>query len=136
MNKIIQRFLILGGIFLVVAIGFLWFSREPEKENIDYQVMEKASIPVITLEAEGTPINTLYGYISDMEDAYMAESLTPLAEDRRLPVTIDPYGSTLKGIRYEIRSLGGDNLVEEIDIEKWDTVDGQIKAVIPVQDLI
>ena len=136
MNRLIKRILILGGIFLVAAIAFLWFTREPEDEAINYSAMESASIPVVTLEAEETAINVLYGYVADMEDAYVAESLTPLAEDRRLPITIDPYGNAIKGISYEIRSLDGSNLVEEIALEQWETVEGQIKAVLPIQDLI
>lgn len=136
MNRVIKRIFILGGIFLVAAFAFIWFSREPEEESLEYRAMESASVPVVTLEAEETAINVLYGYVSDMDEAYLGESLTPLAEDRRLPITIDPYNNAITGIQYEIRSLDGSNLVEEISLERWETVDGKVKAVLPIQDLI
>jgi hypothetical protein len=99
MNRLIRRILILGGIFLFAAIAFIWFSLEPEEESVDYRAMESASIPVVTLEAEETAINVLYGYVADMEEAYLGESLTPLSEDNnsdKAALSVNNYASSTR----------------------------------------
>ena len=112
MNKLIKKILILGGIFLIAAIAFLWMTRgSKEEQTIDYGVMEEASLPIVSMSAEGYAINTLYGYVNEMGASYVQESLTPLAADRRLPVTIETCGNEIRKIRYEIRSLDGEELV-------------------------
>ncbi len=137
MNKLIKKILILGGIFLIAAIAFLWMTRgSKEEQTIDYGVMEEASLPIVSMSAEGYAINTLYGYVNEMGASYVQESLTPLAADRRLPVTIETCGNEIRKIRYEIRSLDGEELVEAIDITDWETSDGKVQAVLPIQDII
>ena len=137
MNKLIKKILILGGIFLIAAIAFLWMTRgSKEEQTIDYGVMEEASLPIVSMSAEGYAINTLYGYVNEMGASYVQESLTPLAADRRLPVTIETCGNEIRKIRYEIRSLDGEELVEAIDITDWETSDGKVQAILPIQDII
>lgn len=137
MGKTVKRLIILGGIFLVAAIAFIWLSWGEERQTeVVYDVIEDATLPVVTLEAEGVAVNTLYGYLGDMQASYLQESLTPLTEDRKLPLTIDTYGNQILGIRYEIRSLNGEDLVEEIAIEQWETQDTQVLAFLPIQDII
>lgn len=137
MSKIIKRILILGGIFLVAAITFiiLFWKKTPE-QTVTYGVMENATLPVVTLEAEGVAVNTLYGYLGEMEASYLQESLTPLAENRELPVQIETYGRRILGIRYEIRSLDGEELIEDIALEQWEQQDDKVRAVLPIQDII
>lgn len=56
-----------------------------EEQTIDYGVMEEASLPIVSMSAEGYAINTLYGYVNEMGASYVQESLTPLAADRPSP---------------------------------------------------
>lgn len=137
MAKVLKKVLILAGIFLVVAAGvFFLLPRDREEVSADYQALESATLPVVSLTVEEQTVNVLYGYTSEMDEAYMGETLTPLPEDRQLPVTVSSYGNTVTGISYEIRSEDGSNLIERNSVTAWDTQGDTIQAVIPVQDLI
>ena len=137
MGKVLKKILILAGIFLVVAIVvFFLLTRDREGDTVSYEAMEPATLPVVTLTVEDQEVNVLYGYTAEMDEAYMGETLTPLPEDRKLPVTISSYGNTVTGLSYEIRTLDGSSLIERNAISDWQEKDGRIQAEIPVQDLI
>ena len=96
MGKVLKKILILAGIFLVVAIVvFFLLTRDREGDTVSYEAMEPATLPVVTLTVEDQEVNVLYGYTAEMDEAYMGETLTPLPEDRKLPVTISSYGNTV-----------------------------------------
>ena len=42
----------------------------------------------------------------------------------------------MKGIQYEIRSLDGERLVERTVLEEWTQEGTQVKAVLPIQNLL
>ena len=137
MARVFKKILILAGIFLVVAIGaFFFLPRDREEEPADYQALEPATLPVVALTVENREVNVLYGYTSEMDEAYMGDTLTPLPEDRQLPVVISTYGNTVTGISYEIRSEDGTDLIERNPVADWTTQGDTVQAVIPVQDLI
>ncbi len=137
MAKVLKKVLILAGVFLVVALAaFFLLIRSREEEPADYQALEPATLPVVSLTVEGREVNLLYGYTVEMDEAYMGETVTPLPEDRQLPVTVSTYGNALTGISYEIRSADGSNLIERNALEDWEASGDTAQAVIPVQDLI
>ncbi len=137
MAKVLKKILILAGVFLVVAAAvFFFLTRDQEEESADYQALESATLPVLSLTVEEREVNILYGYTAEMDESYMGETLTPLPEDRQLPVTVSTYGNTITGISYEVRSSDGTNLLERNALSEWTTQEDTVQAVIPVQDLI
>ncbi len=136
MGKIRNRIMILGGIFLLAVLAFLWIDGENKDEEISYDVMESASLPVITLEVEGMNVNALTGYTTSMDVAGVMESLTPLEEERNLPLVIDTYNTTVTQISFAVRSLDGSDLLENTTLSSWDTQGDQIQAVLPIQEYI
>ena len=108
MGKVLKKILILAGIFLVVAIVvFFLLTRDREGDTVSYEAMEPATLPVVTLTVEDQEVNVLYGYTAEMDEAYMGETLTPLPEGRKLPVTIASYGTTVSGLSDEFRRREG-----------------------------
>ena len=137
MAKVLKKILILAGVFLVVAVAvFFFLTRNQEEAPADYQALEPATLPVVSLAVEEQEVNILYGYTAEMDASYMGETLTPLPEDRQLPVTVSTYGNTITGISYEVRSADGTNLLERGSLSQWTTQEDTVEAVIPVQDLI
>lgn len=136
MNSTLKKIMVLGGVFIVAVIAFLWYTGHEEETAVTYGVMEGATLPVVSLESEGYSVNVLYGYVSDMDEAYMQESLTPLGTDRSLPVRVQVNGNLIKGISYEVRSLDGGNLIEQIEVTNWEGTEEGIKTVLSIQDLI
>lgn len=105
-----------------------------EQERV-YVSMDEASLPVVYVEAMGREMNPLWGYVQEMEGT-AADSLTILPEDRLLPVRIAGYGGTVTGLRYEIRSLDQEQLVERTALSGWETAEGEVRASLPIQNLI
>ena len=63
--------------------------------------MSEATLPVLTLYDGKTAINELYGYTEKMDAAYMRDTITPIGEDRLLPVTVKTYQTAVDKISYE-----------------------------------
>ena len=125
---------------IVIAVFFTAMtviSRVMNKGNTDMTVeMSKASYPVITMQYEGKEINTLHGYADAMEINYMREAITPLMEGRRVSCKISCYGREIDGIRYEVRSLDGERLVEDTSISEFSAENDEITVSFGLKDLI
>ncbi|OUQ16242.1 hypothetical protein B5E84_12780 [Lachnoclostridium sp. An14] len=104
-----------------------------EDERV-YVSMEEATLPVVHTETMGREMNPLCGYVQDMTGA--ADSLTILPQDRVLPVVISGYAGEVSGIRYEIRSLDQQQLVERTTVNTWENGEDGVRAELPVQNLI
>ena len=136
MNRILRRILILTAVFLAAA-GFLLFrGGRSQDEEVSYTVLGSSTLPLVSFTAEGVSVNPLVGYLQEMNAAAVRESVTPLPQDGRLPVTIDTCGNTITGISYEVRSIDGSNLIEEAELDSWDMKDGRAEAVLKIKDLI
>lgn len=99
----------------------------PRDEERVYVSMEEASLPVVYVESMGREMNPLRGYVQEM-DGTAADSLTILPEDRLLPVRIAGYAGSVTGIRYEIRSLDQEQLVERTSLETWENGESEVRA--------
>lgn len=98
--------------------------------------MKNATLPVITLESSEQEVNELYGYRTKMNAASMRDTITPIGKDRKLPVTIQTYETSVDAISYEIRSLDGERLIANADVNSYDEKKGTIKAELEIQNLL
>ena len=89
MQKGIIKAIVLSVIFFVsVAV----FSIVTNQVNEDLTTeMADASLPVLSLYSENTEINELRGYTTEMNAAFMRDTITPIADDRILPVKINTF---------------------------------------------
>lgn len=133
-----KKYAVKTGIVLIVFIAALIIiSRIMNQGNADMTVeMAEATFPVVTMKYEGNDVNTLHGYATEMETSYMRESITPLMAGRRVTCTVSCYDATVTGIRYEVRSLDGERLVEDTEITDFTAEDGEIALSFAVKDLI
>lgn len=125
-------------VFVVaVVIYFIWNRGSEENTNEIYTSMEAEKLPVIYPETLGREMNELRGYRQDMGQSGAIETLTVLPDDRQLKLNIAGRGAQITGIRYEIRSLNGERLVERTELQQWENgSEGEIQAVLPIQNLL
>lgn len=123
---------------VIIVLGILYaFTRfHKEEPKITTQTMSKATLPVVTLSSGDITINPIHGYTAKMEAVTLRESITPLPEDRKLTVTINPDQSKVKGVSYEVRSLDGSRLVERTEAEVTKGKDGALQATLNIKNLI
>lgn len=98
--------------------------------------MGQATFPVIHMEIGHEMVNALFGYENEMEGSYLRDTLTPLPENRSLPIVIDKMGTRMKALSYEVRSLDMKRLVESTEVYNYVDQGDRIEAILNIKDLI
>lgn len=129
--------MILLAVFIIALAAYFAVSlMSNEEDNAEYTSIEDANLPIVYMEMFGRKMNGLNGYVDDNYVAAGRGNLTILPEDRRLGVNFEEVNSNVNGIQYEIRSLDGERLVERTIIEQWTQDGAEVKAVLPIQNLL
>ena len=98
--------------------------------------MSQATLPVVSVQYADVILNRMEGHKMRMEPAYMRESITPLSDGRILTLSIDTYDANVEKIAYEVRSVDGERLVEDSEVENFFEKHGNITATITLKDLL
>lgn len=140
MKKGIIKILVLLAVF---CMGVLGFGQMTNHSNQDLTTeMADATLPVISLYMQDlkadrlTEINELHGYTAQMDAVYMRDTITPISEERMLPIQIQAYDTKIDGISYEIRSLDLDRLIADATVEDYEEEKGRLRASVPIQNLL
>lgn len=136
MKKKFYYGVILVIIFIVaLAVPFFYSQRDEEDEGKNRTLMSEAVLPVIYPCYEDIRINPLHGYVDDMDIMAMRDTLTPLAEDRRLHINIDTFDTKLSQISYEIRTMNTERVLENTLVKDWENA-SVIEAVFPIENML
>ncbi len=136
MIRLIKKFGILFVIFAAVLIVYMGMNRERLLQgDVVYTVIGEQKLPVVYVEMYGWRMNPMHGYRQDMGNTAARDSLTVLPQDRALALYAGECQETVTGIRYEIRSLDLERLVENTTVEEWQQDDG-LAVVLPIQNLL
>ncbi len=134
MKKAIFKGILLGIIFMAALV---LISAVMNQGNTDMTTeMGEASYPIISMSAEGYRVNSLHGYSTSMDSAYLRDTVQPVGSDRKIDVHLDTYGRSISQIAFEVRSLNGDRLVESTVVEEYESEDDAIDFTITLKDLI
>lgn len=106
-----------------------------EYESAVYSNMEEPTLPVVYAVCGDLEINPMKGYYQEM-GTEAADTVSPLPSDRKLEIRIDCYGKTVTGIRYEIHNLSKTHFIEKTGVEDFRTLGKEVRAVLPIQNLI
>ncbi|MCR4763599.1 MAG: hypothetical protein K5696_08710 [Lachnospiraceae bacterium] len=129
-------------ILYIIAVFFLFlflFARLMSDETEDQTaVMGSASLPLVRLYLpDGREAGTLHGYLDEMDVRSVRGGILPLASDRTVRLTVLAYGQALDGMRFEVRDITGENLVEQTPLSSFrETVFGDLEASFAVKDLV
>ena len=115
MRRGIQKILILLAVFIVALFTF---SKLTNHETKDLTTdLAAPTLPVVYFEDNGHPLNELHGYVEEMAVISMRDTITPLPENGKLSLRIDPYDNKIKEVSFQIRSLNGDRLVQDGNVQ-------------------
>ena len=133
-----NRSFIKGLVCIVTFIVSLFvISAVMNRGNTDMTMeMSEASYPLVYINHEGQYINCLHGYSSEMDVAFMRDTITPLADDRQISLYIGKYNNDITSVGYEVRSLDGERLIENAEIFNYKERETGILADIVIKDLI
>lgn len=134
MKKTIMKGLIVGVVFF--AALFI-INSIMNKGNTDMTMeMSEASYPTVSVWYAGEEINTMHGYVRPMEVSHMRHNLTPLGSGRKLNLRINPYDEAIAAASFEVRTLDGERLIENTQVEEFEEIDGRINLSVSIKDLI
>ena len=127
-----------AAVLAAVFIGaVLIFGRFMNDTNEDLTTeMKEATLPVITMYQGDQELNELHGYVTEMNAAYMRDTITPVGEDRKLPIVIQTNQTAVDTISYEIRSLDATRLIANADVTSYEERSGKITADLQIQNLL
>ncbi|MCM1208683.1 MAG: hypothetical protein NC309_07140, partial [Ruminococcus sp.] len=106
-------------VFIIVAAGTAFLVNKINNINLDKasKEMEESTLPLAYCESEGVTLNPMAGYRQVMSTSLMRDSIIPLNDGYGVDILLDDefgYGSKYS---YELRTIAGDSLVEEGELE-------------------
>ncbi len=134
MRKGVIKAIVLTMVFISSVVFFSIVTNQVNEELTTE--MAQASLPMISLYTGNTEINELHGYTEEMDGAFMRDTITPISENRMLPVKITTYGNEIEQISYEIRSLNAARLIANANIDTFEQRGEQLLVELPIQNLL
>ncbi len=133
----LKRVGILFGIFAAALVIYIFVNRsQGQARRVIYTAMEESALPVLYVDMYGRRMNPMFGYRQDMGNAPVRDSLTILPQDRVLGIKVSRCDVPVLGIRYEIRSLDLQRLVEDTVVESWEEEEDGLSVQLPIQNLL
>ncbi|MGN0349811.1 MAG: hypothetical protein ACI4DR_09780 [Roseburia sp.] len=134
MNKGKVKATVLAIVFILSLYGFGELMNHTN-EDLTTE-MKGATLPILSLYADETEMNLLYGYTQEMDARYVRDTITPIGSSRLLPVTIHAGQTKVDAISYEIRSLDAGRLIANADVSSYEEQKGKITAELKIQNLL
>ncbi|MCR4650990.1 MAG: hypothetical protein K5662_04475 [Lachnospiraceae bacterium] len=132
-KKLIRRLVILAA-FLISFVGFfILFNQGTTDLTAE---MSEASFPLIYIKESDYLINEMHGYTDRMNTGALRDSITTIGEDRVCNFVVDKYGTGVSSLKFEVRSIDGERLIEETRILDFDEDGDKITGSITLKDLI
>ena len=110
MKRIGIRVGVLTAVFLAAVVFFSYLTN---KGNTDMSVaMSSATLPRVWFTTEGYDVNSLAGYVTDMEITSTRDTVTPVNENI-LTVNVECYDETIEKVTWQVFSLDGQNCLQK-----------------------
>ncbi len=79
--------------------------------------MDEPELPIVYCDFEGKVVNRMHGYTQTMSTSLMRDSVVPVNKDYGVNLLVDDISGFGNKYSYELRSIAGDSLVEEGELE-------------------
>lgn len=98
--------------------------------------MQAAALPLVNMYYGEMPVNELHGYTNEMDATGMRDTVTPVAEDRKLSVEISAFGQKVDQLSYEIRSMDASRLVADGKAEELEQDGNAFRTTLQLQNIL
>lgn len=95
--------------------------------------MEQPTLPLVYVNYQDVQINQLNGYVNDVDITLLRDTITPLDKEKTIELWIDQNSKKVDSVRYELRSISNNSLVEEDNISDLKEEDGYKKLDITLR---
>lgn len=109
------RVVVMIAVFIVTILFVNKFENR-QYENLATE-MEDSTLPLAYIRYDGEYINCMHGYTSAVDLVMLRDSITPVDENKSITVAIDDNAHFADSYAYELRSIAGNSLIENGDLE-------------------
>lgn len=134
MKKGIVKLVVFGAVFLL-ALVIVGRVMNKGHDNLTMEMAE-ATLPVVTMKYQEREYNALHGYTTAVDCAFQRETVTVLGESREAGFVVDTYGQKVTNLSIEVRSADGARLIENTELQNYETGKDRIEGKIFLKDLI
>ena len=114
-GTLIMRIIVMA-VFFVITIFLVDKFQNRQYKNLAME-MENATLPLVYVDYEGRYINCLHGYTTVVDTTLFRDCITPVTDDKKVRLAVDDKNGYAKDYSYELRSISGDSLIENGDLE-------------------
>lgn len=127
-------------VFIAVFAAAVFFMGKNMKEvRVDVNAtvtMGEATFPVVYLQTGDFTMNELHGYSSNLEANVVREAMTPLGIDKTFNVIINENESNVKKLKYEVRKIENNELVDSGAISALSRTNNGKSAEIKIKEYL
>ena len=105
MRKGVIKAIVLTAVFFC-SIAFFGITSNQVNEDLTTELAD-VTLPVLSLYTDNIEVNELHGYVTEMDGAFVRDTITPISENRILPAAISTYGNEIETISYGWQTSGG-----------------------------
>lgn len=131
-KNIIVRIIVLTVVFAVSVFGFGRMINKTAPSMAE--AMESSTFPLVYMRNDGVSYNCLHGYAQEMDVGYIRDTVTVLSDDHLLDIQIQPFGTNIEAISYEVLTLDGMSSLENTNVINTAEEDGYITATLRLQN--
>ncbi len=132
MHKRVYKAIILTFIFF---ISLVFMSENIREEEITLKTtveMRDAQFPLLYIKTGGYEINRLHGYSSNIDANVIREAMTPVDAEKTVQIRLEENGTSIRKIKYEIRELKENVLLDSGEISALDQTENGKEAKIKI----
>lgn len=100
----------------IITIFFVNKFENREYENLAIE-MEDSTLPLAYVRYDNEYINCMHGYTSAVDIVMLRDSITPIDENKNIEIVVEDNDDFADSYAYELRSIAGDSLIENGDLE-------------------
>ena len=115
MKKGVIRFLVFVILFGASLFYFNYVSTAGKTEMS--AEMNQATLPILYMQSGDQKINELHGYVGDIDESLVKDTLTPIESKEAISMFIKEYDNTITSVRYELQNASGNEVIQEGSIE-------------------
>ena len=126
-----KKVIIVASIVLIIAIAVtigLVFNRKQNSsaKNEPDEIEAGQEIPELNAYYGNEIIGQIDGYVMEMDEQYVRDTIIPIAPSRQVPMEIITNGNDIKSITYDIESTTDNRLIDSGTVDDWSEKDGKI----------
>lgn len=121
-KKMMIKGIVLAFVFILSLIGFNYYYAE--KKNEGASEMLKATLPVLGIRIGDYEINRMHGYMDEIDEALLRETITPVDASSTVKLELQDYDYDITAIYYQVFYGADSTLLENGVLNKLKEEEG------------